>query len=163
MRANEKILLSIKESVVYGVLSSGFVLIVLLIEELFTKVSCEPGFSCGGAERGIPIGCVFIGTTLSVFVLKSIFGHIRKSGFVKWLSILIISSFTSILFQMIFLIYFGSMTVAQIISNYVPDGINELFAVRLMIKLFLILLPFTILYANRFLIIEIITNRNSLK
>lgn len=164
MQKFRNILFLLLEAVAYGFLGSIFVLIVLSVEDFLTRVPCNPNFSCHTAERGVPPGGVLIGAVLSVILLNLIFGKIIKSNFTKWFLILITTSITAILLQTIYLISVSDMTIEQIISVYFgEERVGELFGVELMIKVFIILTPFTILFANRRFIIEKIKNRNTLK
>ena len=55
------------------------------------------------------------------------------------------------------------MTINQIISEHFPDNASDLFGIKLMIKIFLILTPFTILFANRRSLVEKLKNLYALK
>lgn len=165
MKKLSKILSLFAEAIAYGFLSSVFVLIVVLIENFLTRTQCVPDFPCFGYnyERGIPIGTVFISAVLLSVFWNLLFGKIIKSTFIRWFLILITSSITSILLQTAYFISDSHLTINQIISEYLPDNASELFGVKLMIKVFLILTPFTILFANRRSLFEKLKNRNALK
>jgi uncharacterized membrane protein YhdT len=154
--------ISFLEAVSYGFLGGIFVLCVLFIEDL-TRVPPVPGFSLGNGERGIPPGGVLIGGTISVIFWNLLFGRIINSASVRWGLILITSSILALLTQMTFLIYQSETTLDQIIAAYLPENVSELLGIPLMIKLFIILTPFTILFANRHLLIEKIQKRSALK
>ncbi len=163
MKKLSKILPLLAEAIAYGFLSSIFVLIVLLIEDFLTGIQCVPGFACDTSRRGIPIGAVFICAVLAVVFWNLLFRKIIKSALARWFLILITSSITSILLQTLYLISISHMTINQIISEHLPDNASDLFGIKLMIKTFLILTPFTILFANRRSLFEKLKNRNSLK
>ena len=163
MLRTNKIFTSFLEAIAYGFFGSVFVLIVVLIED-FLLFPCNPKFSCDTGGRGIPPGGVLIGATLSFIFWNLLFGKIIKLNFVKWFLILITSSITAMLFQTAYLISISDMTIEQTISIYFDEGrLGELFGMDLMIKLFIILAPFTILFANFHSIINRIKNRNALK
>ena len=164
MLRTKKIFTSFLEAISYGFFSSIFVFIILVIEDFLLTVPCDPNFSCDTGGRGIPPGGVLIGAAFSVIFWNLLFGKIIQSNFVKWFLILITSSITAILFQTAYLISITHLTNEQIISIYFgEERLGELFGVDLMIKLFIILTPFTILFANFHSIIEKIKNRNALK
>lgn len=162
MQKLKELLISFLEAVSYGFFGGIFVLCVLLIEDFLTKFPPTIGFPLGYGERSIaPVG-VLIGATLSVIFWNLLFGKIIKSASIKWLLILITSSILALLTQTAFLIYQSETTLDQIIAAYLPERVSELLGVPLMIKLFIILAPFTILFANRHLLIEKIQKRNTL-
>lgn len=164
MQKIREVLFSLLEAIAYGFFGSVFVLIVLLVEDFLMRVPYNLNMSCDTGGRSIPAGGVLIGATLSVVFLNVIFGKIIKSNFVKWVLILITTSITAILLQTAYLVSISDMTIEQIISVYFGEGrVSELLGVELMIKVFIILAPFTISFANRHLIIEKIKNRNMLK
>ena len=148
MRRLKELSISFLEAVSYGFLSAVFVLCVLLIEDFYTRISIMPGFSLGYGERGIPPGGVLIGATISVVFWNLLFGRIIKSALIRWSLILVTSSISALCIQLVALIYLGYNTIDQIIAVYESDGVLELLGVSLMIKLFMILTPFTILFAS---------------
>ena len=150
------------EAASYGFFAGLFVLATVLIEDYLTSVSPPNDFSIGYGERTIPAIPVFIGATLSVVFWNLLFGKIIKSTFVKWLSILVTSSVSALLIQTAYLIYLSDSTINQIIDAYLPGGVSELLGIRLMIKLFIILAPFTILFVNRHLLFGKIKTRTTL-
>ena len=146
------------ESAFYGLFGSLFVLAVILIED--TQKFCSPNFSCGSVERGIPLGPVFIATVVSTIFWNRFFGNIIKSVFTRWTLIVVTSSITAIFLQTAYIVSVTPMTIEQIISFH---PMSEILGVKLMHKLFIILAPFTILFAYKQLIFEKFKNRNSLK
>ena len=147
------------ESAFYGFSGTIFVLIALLIEEILTRIACGP-FACHYHPRNIPIGIVFICTIL-LFIFWNLW---IKSVLVRWFLILVTSSITAISIQTIYLVSISPFTIEQMIPEHSPNYlILEFFGVDLMVKLFLVLTPFTVLFANRHTIIKKIKNRNKLK
>lgn len=163
MQKLKEILLSLLEAIAYGFFGSVFVLIVLLIEDFLTRAPLMPGFPLGYGERGIPPGGVLIGGTISVIFWNLLLGRIIKIASIRWFLILITTSITALLMQMAFLIYESDWTIAEVISRYLPEGVSELLGVPLMIKLFIILTPFTFLFANRHSLIKKMQKRNASK
>lgn len=164
MRKISEKLFSLLEAVAYGFLGSIFVLIILLIEESLTRISCPPNFSCNYAGRGIALGGVLLGATLSVIFWNLVFGKIIKSAFMRWFLILISSSITAISLQTAYLISISHMTIEQITSIYFSEGrVSELLGIELITKLLIILTPFTLLFASRHFLLAKLKNRNSLK
>lgn len=164
MRKLKELSILFLEAITYGFLSGVFVLCVLLIEDFYTRISTIPGWSLGYTARDIPLGGVLIGATISVIFWNFFFGKIIKSASIRWVLILVTSSITALLIQTAVLIYLSDNTIDKIIAPYLPDEVLELLGVSLMIKLFMILTPFTILFAIiRHLLIEKILKRNALK
>lgn len=155
---------SFLEAIAYGFFSSVFVLVVSLIEDFLLTVQCIPNFPCDTGGRGTPPGGVLIGATLSVIFLNLLFGKVIKSNFTKWFLILITSSITAILLQTVHLISTSHLTSEQVVSTYFGEGrLNELLGVDLMFKLFIVLTPFTILFANFHSIVKNFKNQDPLK
>ena len=69
----------------------------------------------------------------------------------------------ALLIQIVILFDLSYMTIDWIIATYELGGILELLGVSLMIKLFIILTPFTILFASCHWLIRKIQKRNALK
>ncbi len=160
----KKLAVSVLEGILYGSFGAIFVLIVLLIEDFLTKAPPIPGMSLGMGERGIPPGGVFLAGILSVVLWNFLFAKIIKTFSIRWFLILATTSITALLMQTAFLIHSQSdWTMSRVISTYLPDGISDLIGMSLMIELFIIIAPFTVLFANRQLIIEKIKIRNALK
>lgn len=164
MQKIRKLLFSLLKAIAYGFFGGVFVLTVLLVEDFLMRVPCNPKFSCDTGGRGVAPGGVLIGAMLSIILWDLVFGKIIKSNFAKWFLILITTSITAILLETVYLISISDMTIEQIISVSVGGGrMSGLLGIDLMIKLFIILTPFTLLFANYHLIIEKIKNLNTLK
>ncbi|HEX8286525.1 MAG TPA: hypothetical protein VF556_00930 [Pyrinomonadaceae bacterium] len=163
MRKFKELSILLLESVSYGFLGTLFVSCVLLIEDFYTRISIMPGFSLDYGERGIPPGGVLIGATISVVFWNLLFGRIIKSALIRWSLILVTSSISALLIQVTALIYLDDNAIDQLIAVYAFGGVLELLGVSLMIKLFIILTPFTILFASCHWLIRKIQKRNALK
>lgn len=152
------------EAAAYAFFGTVFVLIFEMAKSLL-KAPCDPDFSCGGyVERGIPIGVVLFGAVISVVFVYSLFGTIIKSGFAKWSLILTTTSITTILLQTAYIISNTDMAFEQIASiHFSRERLAKTLGLDLMVELFLILTPFTILFANRRKIIEKIKSENALE
>lgn len=141
----------ILEAISYGFFGTVFVIFCDFVNFALTQPNCPFGFSCDTyIKRGIPLGLVFFGNLLSVLFIKFLFDSVIKSGFVKWSWILVITSITTILMQTVFIISRSDFAFGEIMSMH--SGIElmeEVFGLSLMLKLFLFLAPFTILFANR--------------
>ncbi len=160
-----KILLgSILEGIAYGLSGGIFVFAVLGIEDFLAKIDLpSTRFSIGSPEQSIGLGCLFLGLSISAAFGNLLFRKSNKCSLAKLLFILTISSITTVLIQMGILLYFSGQTFDEIISNNLPRLVWELLGFRWMIKLFVILAPFTILFTNRRLIIDSFRNRNFLR
>lgn len=163
MRKDKKTAHTILEAIGYSFFGTVFVLIVDITKFILTSPECVPNFSCDTyVGRGIPLGGVFIGAVFSVIFIDFLFGRIIKSEFTKWFLILAITSITAILLQTTYIVSKTDLTFEQIISTH-SGKMGKLLGYDLMIELFLILTPFTILFANRRTIIEKIKNKTALE
>ena len=153
---------TILEAVGYGFFGTVFVLIVELTKSILTPECPSDLLSCSSMRREIALGGVLTGAVFSVIFVDFLLGKILKSEFTRWFLILLNTSITAILLQTAIIISANNLTFQQITSRYF-GRMGELLGYDLMIELFLILTPFTILFANRQTIIEKIKNKSSLK
>lgn len=140
--ANEtKLFGLVLEGICYGILGTAFVLpIFLFLQDDSIEIII-----------GIGLAWLFLGLSVSAIFWSFVFRNNTDRFFLKWLLILTSSSIMPILMQMTFLIYSENHTWQFIDYRWV-------------INLFLPLVPFTFLFANRHSIIEKIQNRrNSVK
>lgn len=158
----KKALHIILEAIGYGFFGTVFVIFCDFVNFALTQPNCPPNFSCDAyAKRGIPFGLVFIGAVISIILVNFLFGKIIKSEFKKWFLILVMTSITAILMQTAYIISYSNLAVKQIMSlNFSKELIEKIFGLSLILKLFLILMPFTILFANRRTLIEKIKANN---
>lgn len=163
MQNHRKVANIILEAVAYGFFGAVCVLIFnLTIDSL--KTPCSPNFSCDSYMRGIPVGGVLIGGVFSSVFVGFLLGQIIKSEFTKWFLILTLSSITAILMQTVYFICKTDLMFEQIVSiHFSNERIIRSLGLDLMIELFTILLPFTLIFANRRFILEKIKNPNPLK
>lgn len=152
----------ILEAIGYGFFGTVFVIFCDFVNFALTQPNCPPGFSCDTyVKRGISPGGILIGALFSFLFVNFLFGRIIKSEFKKWSLILVMTSITAILMQTVYIISRSDLAFEQIISMYSGKKLmEEVFGVSLMLKLFLFLLPFTILFANRRTLIEKIKANN---
>lgn len=158
----KKVLHIILEAIGYGFFGTIFVIFCNFVNYTLTQPNCPPSFSCDTyVERGIPPGGVLIGAVISVLLVNFLFGKIIKSEFKKWFLILVMTSITAILMQTAYIISDSNLAVKQIMSlNFSKELIEKIFGLSLILKLFLIFMPFTILFANRRTLIEKIKANN---
>lgn len=145
----------------YGILGTFIVSVAFELQDYLTNPNIS-GLAVDYIREGIGALWIFLGLSISAIFGNLIFGKTIKSFLLKWFFILITSSIMTIFMQMAFLIYHSDMTTGQIISAYLPENIWRLLGLDLLIKLFIILTPFTFLFATLELIIEEVQNRNSL-
>lgn len=157
--SKETVLNIILEALGYGFFGAVF---VIFCDFALTQSNCPPNFSCDTfVKRSIPLGGVFIGAVISVLLVNFLFGKIIKSEFKKWFLILAMTSITAILMQTVYIISKSDFAFEEILSMYSGKVIlEEIFGVSFMLKLFLFLLPFTILFADRRTLIEKIKANN---
>ena len=159
----EKIVNSILEAIAYGFFGTIFVLIFDVSKFYLKQVACDPDFSCDSYERGIPLVGVLIGAVFSVVFVSFLFSKIIKSQFTRWFLILITTSITAILLQTAYLIAKTNLTFEQIaLIHFSKERVAKTLGLDLMVELFLILAPFTILFINRRAIIEKIKSKDVL-
>jgi hypothetical protein len=156
---------TILEAIGYSFFGTVFVLIFDLAKFILTSPQCVPNFSCDTyVGRGIPLGGVLIGAVFSVIFVNFLFGRIIKSEFTKWSFILTTTSITAILLQTAYLISNTDLAFEQIaLIHFSKERLAKTLGLNLMVELFLILTPFTILFANRWIIIEKIKNKTALE
>lgn len=129
------------EGICYGILGTAFVLpIFLFLQDDSIEIII-----------GIGLAWLFLGLSISAIFWSFVFRNNTNRFFLKWFLIAISSSIMPVLMQMTF-------------SIYRNNNSWELIDFRWVINLFLPLVPFTFLIANRHSIIEKIQNRrNSVK
>lgn len=163
LRKNRKAVNVNFESIAYGFFSAIFVLIFDLAK-FSLKTPCPPDFSCDNIERGFPPGGVLIGAVFSAIFVNFFLCRIAKSDFTKWLLILALTSITAILMQTVYFICKTDLAFEELLSTHFSNEIvMRSLGLNLMLELFIILIPLTLLFANRHFIIEKIKNSNSLK
>lgn len=154
--SKETVLNIILEALGYGFFGAVFVIFCDFVNFALTQPNCPPNFYCDTyVKRGIPFGLVFIGAVISVLLVNFLFGKIIKAEFKRWFLILVMTSITAILMQTVYIISDSDLAFEQIMSLYFSmELIEKIFGLSLILKLFLILTPFTILFASRWILIE---------
>lgn len=141
------------EGFCYGILGTVFTVMVTGMVSVFTNPnyskspdSTEINFPAPSPES-LTIGLAWLlwGLSISVIFWSVVFRKDVNRSFLKWFLILISASISPILMQVAVLIYLNNNSW-------------KLLGVWSMINLFLILAPFTFLFANRHSIIEKIKN-----
>jgi len=145
------------EGICYGILGTAFVIPIFIFLEAVSQNnftshnSTDISFGDDSLKITIGLAWLLLGLSISAIFWSIVFRKRTDNFFLKWFLILMSSSISPVLLQMAFLIYRN-------------DNSWKLLGVSWMSSLFLMLAPFTFLFANRQLIIEKIQNRrNSLK
>lgn len=164
MQKAKMIAASVLEGFAYGVLGAGYWVAVILAEEYFREPP-PVGFGYGHHyEPTIPaLGWLLIGLSGAAFLGKLLFNRITISSFFYWLHIQSLAAVSAVLMQQAFLIFYNNQSIEKLMSHSISKIIWEVLGLELMINTFLILTPFTILFAALGSFIKKIRLRNSLK
>ncbi len=140
---------SILEAAKYGFLGTFYVVSVLIAEEFFEKLlSTNNGFAVDYVEESLGIPPLLLGLFVSAVLGTLLFSKITKHLLLKWLFILAISSALVVILQKSFLIYYYNAPVAESLFELFKFEWKRL-SMWWIIKLFVILAPFTALFASR--------------
>jgi hypothetical protein len=158
MQDAKKLTPMIVEGLCYGLTGTIFVFFSILAVDAFAEMTLDNiGFSNDDFGRQtLAILWVFLGLSISAVSANLFFRNSTGNFFLKWFLILLSSSILTIVLQKIFLIYYHDQTVDKLFEllKYEHERIGLWWTIRL----FLILTPFTILFANRWTMIEKIKN-----
>jgi len=150
--ANEtKLFGLVLEGICYGILGTAFVLPIFLFLQDYPKISNSTGinFPDDSIQINIGLAWLLLGLSISAIFWSLVFKKNTNRFFLKWFLVLISSSIMPILMQMTFLNFYSN------------NNSWELIGIWWVINLFLPLVPFTFLFANRHPIIEKIQNRRN--
>lgn len=140
------------EAISFGILGTVLTVWVYLLQESLSKPDStgEIVFADDSVKTTVGLAWLILGLSVSALFWNIVFRKQTDNFSPKWALILISSSISPVLMQMIFL-------------DYLHDGAWKLLGADWMISLLLILAPFTLLFANRRFFIEKIQNRSALK
>jgi hypothetical protein len=162
MQDAKKLTPMIVEGLCYGLTGTIFVFLILAVESFAKTTLNDNGFSNDDFGRQtLAILWVFLGLGVSAISVNLFFRNSTGTFFLRWFLILLSSSILTIVLQKIFLIYYHDQTADKLFELLKFQ--HERMGLWWTIRLFLILIPFTILFANRRFILEKIKNLNSLK
>ena len=165
MKDAKKISTAFFEGISYGLIGSVFVFLAIWAIESFAEITSNPdGISFSNDDfgrEGIGVIPLFLGLSIAAVSIIALFGENKNRLLLKWLSVLLISTLLTVILQKLFLIYYFQQPTEKLFNllKYKHERLGLWWAIRL----FLVLAPFTILFANRRLIFEKIRNLNSLK
>jgi hypothetical protein len=165
MQDAKKISKAFFEGISYGLTGTIFVFLAIWAMESFAEITSNSnGISFSNDDfgrEGIGVIPLFLGLSISVVSVISILGEQKNNLFLRWLAILLLSVTLTVVLQKIFLIYYFHQPIEKLFNLLKNE--QERLGLWWAIRLFLILAPFTVLFANRRLIFEKIRNLNSLK
>ena len=136
---------AILESIVYSISGGIFVLIIFLIEECYERSQDVPGFP-PNINQSIGLLWILLGLFFSSLLCSLLFRKATKFLFLKWSFLLIFSTVTPVLMQMIFLI--NNSNIIDNLQMYSIEDIYGTAGISLFTKLFTALIPFVFLFAG---------------
>ena len=165
MKDIKKISTAFFEGISYGLTGTVFVFLAIGAIEAFAQISSNPnGISFSNDDfgrEGIGVIPLFLGLSIAAISIISLFGENKNRLLIKWFTVLLASVALIVILQKMVLIYCFHQPTEKLFNllKYEPERLGLWWAIRL----FLILAPFTVLFANRRLIFEKTRNLNSLK
>lgn len=148
----------ILEGILYSILGGLFVLIILLIEESFTRSREVSSFPVQ-VEQSVGLLWILLGLSFSSIFCNLLFGKTARFFFIKGFFLLILSIVTPVLMQMTFLI--NHSTMIENLQVYASEDIYGTIGIRLFIKLSIALTPFIFLFEGCKLFFENLKKQNA--
>lgn len=162
MKSNKSLPFSILEGIAYGILGTIFVVAILTTEQFVRiRLNQNNGFGADYGRETLGILWIFFGLSISAVLGNVFFRDSAKSFLFNWSFILTTSSVMTVVFQEVFSIYDHGASTDKLLELFRIE--QECIGLWWIMKLFIILTPFTILFANRHFLFEKIKNLNSLK
>jgi hypothetical protein len=159
MQKTKKLSVLVLESIVYSILGGFFVIAVFLIEESFSRSQQISGFPVQ-TEQSVSLLWILLGLSFSSLFCNLVFRKTARFYFLKLFFLLLLSTVTSVLMQMTFLI--NHSTMIENLQVYSTEDIYGAIGITLFTKLLIALTPFVFLFEVCKLFIENLKNRNTL-
>ncbi len=159
MQKTKKLPALVLESIIYSISGGLFVIAIFLIEESFSKSQQISGFPVQ-IERSVGLLWILLGLGFSSLFCNLVFRKTTRFHFLKLFFLLLLSTFTSVLMQMTFLI--NHSTIIENLQIYSTEDIYGAIGITLFTKLLIALTPFVFLFEVCKLFIENLQNRNTL-
>ncbi len=148
----------ILKSIVYSILGGLFVIAMFLIEECFNR-SQETTVFPTQTEQSIGLIWILLGLSFSSLFCNLLFRKTAKFFFLKWFFLLLLSTVTSVLMQMTFLI--NHSTIIENLQTYSTEDIYGTVGIRLFVKLLIALTPFIFLFEGCQVLFANLKKRNA--